>query len=91
MVEIASDPTGATIDAIEIGSTAALHRELVETAPSDVSSLVADYTEPVLTLASILAGEIDGEQTLDTQGYKDATLPLLTYCTETVGYPARGD
>jgi len=86
VLNLAADPTGASIDLPLLASTARDQRELVALAPGEVSSLVSDYTTPLLTLEGIFAGEVDGNQVLDTGALKDAVLPLTTFCAETVGY-----
>lgn len=88
VTKMIDDPTGASVTAPVVSALAAQLRELLDLASSRMDAYAAPYASTVLLLDDIFEGKVSGSQTVDTGAYRDSILPLLTYCTDVVGYKA---
>ena len=85
---IVDDPTGVSLDNQMLYRTTAALRNADETASPKMKCYLAPYSAVAFTLEAIYAGEMDPAQNLDTGGYRDALIDILSYCTNEIGYSA---
>ncbi len=85
---IVDDPTGQTIDPAELSNLADQMRDMLDVSSAKMDAYAAPFASAILTLDDIFEGRADTHQNLDTGAFRDASIDILAYCVDDVGYKA---
>ena len=82
------DPTGQSVDAAEVSRVADELKALLVLTTAKMDAYAAPYASAVILLDDMFEGRTSGSQSVDTGAYRDATIDILAYCVDEVGYSA---
>lgn len=82
------DPTGQSVNPAEVSSLADQLKKMLDLSTAKMDAYAAPYASVVVLLDDIFEGRAGTSQNVDTGAYRDATVDIMSYCVDEVGYSA---